>query len=233
MKPDWDRLIGDFEGSKSSGIYDVDCTASGESLCTEVGVKGYPTIKYGDPSDKSALKDYQGGRDYESLKKFADENLGPSCGPKTMEYCEGDEKTLIEGFIAKDKETLQAELKKLEKDISSKTKAYDKKKRKFNTKAQELKSENDEYLAEKEMYVKEKEKFEKKGDKVTAQEKKKQAEKEKKMNKRYEQIEKKKTKESEDKAALDVDKKAIAELEKTSGIKHLKVVVTMKGRGEL
>ncbi|OLQ03763.1 Type-2 histone deacetylase 2 [Symbiodinium microadriaticum] len=30
---------------------DADCTAGGKSKCEEVGVRGYPTIKYGDPDD--------------------------------------------------------------------------------------------------------------------------------------------------------------------------------------
>ena len=52
----------------------------GKPLCDSNGVRGFPTIKYGSPS---ALEDYEGGRDFDSLKKFADENLGPSCGPDT------------------------------------------------------------------------------------------------------------------------------------------------------
>ena len=50
----------------------LDCTAEGEQLCKEFGIQGYPTLKWGDPSD---LQDYNGGRSYEDLKQFADENL--------------------------------------------------------------------------------------------------------------------------------------------------------------
>jgi len=230
MKPDWDRLISDFDGSKTSGVYDVDCTAGGESLCTEMEIKGYPAIKYGDPK---ALQEYKGGRSYEELKKFADENLGPSCGPKNLELCDEEEKTLLEGMIAKDKATLEAELKKLEKELSTKTKAYEKKRRKFNTKSKEFEAEAQEYQLEKEVYVREKEKFEKKGDKNTAQEKKKQAAKETKMNKRYEDNEKMKAKLTKEAEAFDAEKKAIKELQEKSGIKHMKAVVAMKGRNEL
>ena len=35
-------------------------------MCTKFGIQGYPTIKYGEPGD---LKDYQGGRDFDTLKK--------------------------------------------------------------------------------------------------------------------------------------------------------------------
>ena len=33
-----------------------------------MGVRGYPTIKHGDPNN---LEDYKGGRDYSALEKFA------------------------------------------------------------------------------------------------------------------------------------------------------------------
>jgi hypothetical protein len=72
LKPDWDKLIEDFASSSTQLVADVDCTADGKALCDANGVKGYPTLKWGDPSD---LQDYQGGRSYDDLKKFADENL--------------------------------------------------------------------------------------------------------------------------------------------------------------
>jgi hypothetical protein len=53
-------------------VADVDCTAEGEPLCQEFGIQGFPTLKWGDPSD---LQDYNGGRSYEDLKQFADMNL--------------------------------------------------------------------------------------------------------------------------------------------------------------
>lgn len=64
--------MAEFEGSATQLVADVDCTAEGEPLCEENGVQGFPTLKWGDPSD---LQDYQGGRSFEDLKKFATENL--------------------------------------------------------------------------------------------------------------------------------------------------------------
>jgi len=95
MKPAWDQLTAEFKDSKTALIADVDCTAGGKDLCSEIGVKGYPTIKYGDPNN---LEDYKGGRDFDSLKKFAEENLGPSCGPANLDLCDDEKKTLIEKF---------------------------------------------------------------------------------------------------------------------------------------
>jgi len=105
MKPAWDKLAEEFKDSKTALIADVDCTAGGKDLCSEVGVRGYPTIKYGDPSN---LEDYKGGRDFDALKKFAEENLGPTCGPANLELCDADKKAQIEKFSAMSAADLQA-----------------------------------------------------------------------------------------------------------------------------
>lgn len=120
MKPDWDKLIDDFSGSETQLVADVDCTEAGKELCEANGVQGYPTIKYGDPSD---LQDYQGGRDYDSLKAFADENLKPMCGPAHIDLCEDDKKAEIEGFLAMPVEDLEAKIKEKE-DIVAEAEAH-------------------------------------------------------------------------------------------------------------
>lgn len=97
MKPDWDKLMDAFASSKTQLVADVDCTAEGKPLCDANGIRGYPTLKWGDPS---ALEDYKGGRDYESLKKFATENLKPVCSPSNIDLCEPEKKAEIEKFQA-------------------------------------------------------------------------------------------------------------------------------------
>jgi hypothetical protein len=86
----------DFKGSPTSLVADVDCTAEGKDLCEKFEVRGYPTIKYGDPAE---MKDYQGGRTYDALKKFADESLGPTCGPTNLDLCSESDKTKLESFM--------------------------------------------------------------------------------------------------------------------------------------
>ena len=92
MKPAWDKLMTEYKGNKDVLIGDCDCTADGKSLCEEVGVQGYPTIKYGDPS---ALEDYQGGRDFDSLKKHAETKLKPSCSPTNLHLCDDAKKAEV------------------------------------------------------------------------------------------------------------------------------------------
>ena len=97
MKPDWDKLMDEYKESKTVLIADVDCTTSGKELCNAMGVRGYPSIKFGDPNN---LEDYKGGRTFKDLKKHADENLGPSCGPDNLDLCDAEKKASIEKFQA-------------------------------------------------------------------------------------------------------------------------------------
>merc|ERR1719305_386802 len=122
MKPDWDKLMETYKDSKDVVIADVDCTAGGKSLCDSVGVRGYPTIKYGDPND---LQDYKGGRSFADLKKFAD-GLGPQCGPANLDLCDADKKKQIteyQAMSASEREKLISEkeksIKKLEEDFKA------------------------------------------------------------------------------------------------------------------
>jgi len=96
MKPAWDKLMEEYAGHASALIADVDCTAAGKPLCDSNGVKGFPTIKFGDPS---ALEDFKGGRDYDAMKKFADENLKPMCSPGNLDLCDDDKKAEIEELM--------------------------------------------------------------------------------------------------------------------------------------
>ena len=122
MKPDWDKLMQEFKGSSDVLIADVDCTGSGKSKCDEVGVRGFPTLKYGDPDD---LQDYKGGRSYSELSKFA-KDLGPQCGPANKDLCDDSKKKMLDEYMAMDgskRETMinekEAELEKLESDFKS------------------------------------------------------------------------------------------------------------------
>merc|ERR1711881_8443 len=101
--------MGEFDGHATTLVADVDCTTGGKALCDKIGVRGYPTIKHGDPNN---LEDYKGGRSFDDLKKFADENLGPTCGPNNLDLCDDEKKATIAKYSAMSVE----ELKKLVKE---------------------------------------------------------------------------------------------------------------------
>jgi len=110
MKPAWDKLMGEFTGNPNVLIGDVDCTESGKDLCEKHGVQGFPTIKYGDPDD---LKKYEGGRTYDHLKQFADESLGPQCGPgENIDLCSEKVKAKIEKYMKMSADELQEKIDK-------------------------------------------------------------------------------------------------------------------------
>lgn len=110
MKPDWDKLMKNWNKGdrlKTSLIADVDCTAEGKPLCEQVGVEGFPTIKWGDVSN---LEVYEGGRTYDDLKKFAKENLKPICSPMNIDLCDDAKKKEIAELEAMSDEDLNAKV---------------------------------------------------------------------------------------------------------------------------
>jgi len=128
MKPDWDKLMGEFAASPNVLIADVDCTESGKDLCEKHGVQGFPTIKYGDPDD---MKAYEGGRDYNGLKTFAESSLGPQCGPgANIGLCSDKVKAKIEKFLKMTADELQGKIDKAVEKVAvdvplmNKAKAY-------------------------------------------------------------------------------------------------------------
>mmetsp|Transcript_32441 Transcript_32441/g.77932 ORF Transcript_32441/g.77932 Transcript_32441/m.77932 type:complete len:170 (-) Transcript_32441:221-730(-) len=140
MKPDWDKLMKEYEGSSTALVADVDCTAAGQSLCGKVGVQGYPTIKYGDPS---ALEDYKGGRDFASLQKFAKDNLVPMCSPTNIDLCDDAKKKQIEELMAESSDSLASKIKEKEDEMA-------KVEKEFKEKVEKLQAQYQEYTTEKE-----------------------------------------------------------------------------------
>jgi hypothetical protein len=97
MKRVWKNLIEDYEDSDHVLIADVDCTSeAGRPLCKRYNVDGYPTLKYGDPSN---LEEYEGERDYDSLKSLVMDELEPSCSPDFLHLCNRDQKLLIQDYM--------------------------------------------------------------------------------------------------------------------------------------
>jgi len=123
MKPAWDKLAAAFDGHKTALIGDVDCTAGdGKELCSTHGVEGFPTIKYGDPS---GLENYEGGRDFDSLEKFAQENLKPMCSPTNIDLCDAEKKAEIEKFMALDDAALDALIEGKDKESADAEKEFE------------------------------------------------------------------------------------------------------------
>jgi len=146
MKPSWDKLMQKFEGHATALVGDVDCTAEGgKELCETHGVQGFPTIKHGDPS---ALEDYEGGRDYEALETFANENLKPVCSPSNIELCEPDKKSLIESYMKMSAADLDAAIEKKDAEAKEAETTFDAEVAKLQSEYEELEKAKTEKQAE-------------------------------------------------------------------------------------
>ena len=115
MAPAWDALMEDFKDSDTLFVGECDCTADCKDLCNDVGVQGYPTVKFGSPG---ALEDYKGARDYESMKRHA-ETIKPACTPKRRQVCSSEELQQIDGLLSKSKDDLQKLIKEQEAVIET------------------------------------------------------------------------------------------------------------------
>jgi protein disulfide-isomerase A6 len=149
MKPDWEKLEGAFKGNNGVAIVDVDCTKDeNKDLCSKYGVRGYPTIKYFTGSTDPLGDKYEGGRTYADLKKWADENLGPSCGPDNMDLCNDEQKANIEKFQAMDAADLKAAVEEKTAAIEGAEKTFKDALANLQKRYEELSKEKDDKVAE-------------------------------------------------------------------------------------
>jgi len=135
----------DFKDSATALVADVDCTAAGKPLCDANGVQGFPTIKYGDPN---ALEKYEGGRDYDALKKFADENLKPLCSPNNMDLCDDEAKAELQKLLDMPLEDLETAIKDGEQKIEDAETTFKTELQKLQDQYQALMTTKDETIAE-------------------------------------------------------------------------------------
>jgi len=134
----------DFKDSPTALVADVDCTTDGKPLCDSNGVQGFPTIKYGEPGD---LKDYQGGRDYDALKKFAKENLKPICSPSNIDLCDDDKKAEIAKFQAMSADDLAKEIEAKKAEIKTAEETFEAEVKKLQDTYSQLQKDKDEAVA--------------------------------------------------------------------------------------
>jgi thioredoxin-like negative regulator of GroEL len=143
MKPAWNKLGDEFATSATVVIGDVDCTVE-KDLCGEYGVRGYPTIKYFTGSTAADGDAYEGKRDFDSLKEFADENLGPSCDAgDNIELCDEAQKALIEEAKALGAEGVGTFISEREAEIAAAEQYVKDEVQKLQTRYQELQEEKE------------------------------------------------------------------------------------------
>jgi len=131
--------------AKTSLIADVDCTAEGKPLCEQAGVQGFPTIKWG---DASSLEDYQGGRDYDAMKKFAKENLKPMCSPANLDLCDDEKKAKIQELQALAPADLQAQVDAKKAEMKTLEETFETSVKQLQADYEQLQKDKDQTIAD-------------------------------------------------------------------------------------
>ena len=66
--------------------------------------------------ERDHLQDHKGDRSYDDLKKFDEENLGPSCGPgENIDLCDEETKASINMYMTMSVGRLEGKIRKVEK----------------------------------------------------------------------------------------------------------------------
>jgi len=115
MKPAWDQLADAWKDSTSVVVADVDCTAEeAKKVCSDQGISGYPSIMYYTTATGREGKSYEGGRDFDALNTFVEDELAEDCDTKTKAGCTEKEVAYIAKQSDKGEEKWNAEAKRLE-----------------------------------------------------------------------------------------------------------------------
>lgn len=119
MQPDWDRLQKDFADTPNVVIADADCAGSAQSFCGQYTVQGYPTLK---TIKNGKDSDFNGGRDYNSLKRHVEKELNPrpACSLESKDACAPGDRKILEESEAMSKADRSTKLKAVEADIKEK-----------------------------------------------------------------------------------------------------------------
>ena len=101
LAPEWAKLE-----DEDVVVAEVDCTSE-KRLCSKYGVKGFPTLKFGDPND---LQDYKGARTFDALNDHL-QSLGPPCDIETRENCSEEQLESLDKYTKMSESELDQILK--------------------------------------------------------------------------------------------------------------------------
>jgi len=134
LKPAWDKLGNEFQGSDTILVGEVDCAhADSKDLCQRYKVPGFPALRYFTNSTSAQGDDYNGvGLDFDDLSAWAKEKLSPSCGAESIDLCNDEQKQTIEenqalslADLDKEIDAVEAELKAADAEFEELSKVLD------------------------------------------------------------------------------------------------------------
>uniref|UniRef100_A0A7S1AL69 Thioredoxin domain-containing protein n=1 Tax=Noctiluca scintillans TaxID=2966 RepID=A0A7S1AL69_NOCSC len=140
LKPAWDQLRAEYMDSESAMVAEVDCDAE-EDLCEDVDQ--FPTLRWG---DVSALEDYDGELDFDSLRTFAAKHLHPKCSPVRLDLCDDEHKALIDSLLPLSAEELDAKITEYEVQLEEVHKKFDEDEQRLQDEFDRIEAEKAEQL---------------------------------------------------------------------------------------
>lgn len=116
MQPDFDKLRKEYADTPNVYIVQLDCSGDGSRTCGEYGVNGYPSLK---TIVNSRTSDYNGGRDYNGMKREVEGKLNPmpACSLETREACNKADRAILEASEKMSKAERKARISQLEAEI--------------------------------------------------------------------------------------------------------------------
>merc|ERR1712159_468525 len=88
-------------------------------------------------------EDYDGGRDYEALKKFAMDNLKPVCSPTNLDLCSEEKKAEITAIQASPDDELTKKIEEKEAEIKTAEETFEAEVKKLQDTYSELQKNKD------------------------------------------------------------------------------------------
>lgn len=121
MQPDWDKLGKTYADTPNVVIGIVDCTAGGSSICNDLGVQGYPTLKM---IVDGRTSDYNGARDFNGMKREVEAKMSPrpACSLESKEACTKKDLAILEESEQMSKADRAAKIKEIQEQIAEKKK---------------------------------------------------------------------------------------------------------------
>jgi len=125
LKPAWEKLTAEYEGSPDVVFGEADCMGAGKSLCTANFVNGFPRLMHGNPHNLVRYENYdKDARSYEVLKAVVEEKIKPRCTPRDLDRCTPDERTAMEAAQALEPAELSTAISALEEQLAAADEVY-------------------------------------------------------------------------------------------------------------
>ena len=147
--PIWDQLAERWDGDEVVFIGKVDCTGEAHILCDEHRIRGFPTLRWGDPSHPTTMTEYTHyDNGIDALDQYCKDHLKLICSINHLELCDEDQRAEIEKVMDLTDAELDELIKKGEAEIREAEEEFGKGIAELNAEHQRLLAEKDAKIRE-------------------------------------------------------------------------------------